>query len=430
MLSCAVLLACMTVGVMTADRAAAATVAPSASGVYVGGGNSSGLTSFSGWLGVRQSYVLDFLASDSWSSIDSASWFASQWSGSGAQLVLSVPMLPASGATLSQGAAGAYNSYFKTLAQQLLAAGDGNAILRLGWEMNGNWYAWSIQNGAANYAAYWRQIVNTMRAVSPNFKFDFCPNDGSSYVNGVALNPESAYPGDAYVDYVGLDVYDESWVSGWTTFTNRWNGYLTQPYGLNWQRTFAAAHGKQVSFPEWGLWPSASNGGGDAPSFVQSMYTWMSQSNLAYQMYFDASTSVMASYPSAQSTYKQLFGPTTTTTTTSMTTAPVTTTSSSTTTTTSTTTAPVTTTTSTTTAPVTTTTTSSPATTTTTSRPTTTTTTTASTTTASHGWRPPRRPRAKAAVLRVSAAVPQKAATAKHHKRHRRAVKHHTKRHA
>ena len=426
MLSCAVLLGCLTLGVVTADRAAAATVAPSASGVYVGGGNSSGLTSFSGWLGVSQSYVLDFLASDSWSSIDSATWFATQWSGSGAELVLSVPMLPASGATLSQGATGAYNSYFKTLAQQLVAAGDGSAILRLGWEMNGNWYAWSIQNGAANYAAYWRQIVNTMRAVSPNFKFDFCPNDGSSYVNGVALNPESAYPGDAYVDYVGLDVYDESWVSGWTTFTNRWTGYLTQPYGLNWQRTFAAAHGKQVSFPEWGLWPSASNGGGDAPSFVQSMYTWMSQSNLAYQMYFNASTSVMSNYPNAQSTYKQLFGPTTTTMTTTTTTTPVTTTSSTSTTTSSsaTTTTP---------SPTTTTTTSSP-TTTTTSSPTTTTTTTASTTTTSHSWwptrNPPRRPRAQVAVLRVSAVTHQKAVTVKHHKRHRRAAKRHAQRHA
>ncbi len=295
--------------------AAAATVAPSVSGVYVGAGNPSGFSSFSSWLGVHQSYVLDFLSSDSWDSIESPTWFVNQWNGSGARLVLSVPMLPGSGATLAQGATGAYNSNFRVLAEQLVAAGAGNAIVRLGWEMNGNWFPWSIENGnAGNYAAYWRQIVDTMRLVSPNFQFDFCPNDGSSHVDGAALNPESAYPGDAYVNYIGLDVYDESWVPGSSLEANRWTGYLNQPYGLEWQRSFAAAHNKQITFPEWGLWPSSTNGGGDAPAFVQNMYDWMTHSNLAYQMYFNASTSVLASYPKSQALYRQVFTATASTT--------------------------------------------------------------------------------------------------------------------
>ena len=308
-------LTCLTMGLLLTGRADAATVAPSMSGVYVGGGNTSAFTSFSTWLGVHQSYVLDFVSSESWDSIDNPTWFVNQWNGSGARLVLSVPMLPSSHATLAQGATGAYNSNFRALAEQLLAAGAGNTIVRLGWEMNGNWFPWSIQRGnAGNYAAYWRQIVDTMRLVSPNFQFDFCPNDGSSHDNGVALNPESAYPGDAYVNYIGLDVYDESWVPGSSVEANRWTGYVNQPYGLTWQRTFAAAHDKPVTFPEWGLWPSATNGGGDSPAFVQNMYDWMSHSNLAYQMYFNASTSVLASYPKSQALYKQLFTRTASTT--------------------------------------------------------------------------------------------------------------------
>jgi hypothetical protein len=301
------LLCVLGVSSFIASRANAATVTSSTLGVYVGGGNTSAFSSFSTWLGAKPSYVVDFLTDSSWSTIDNPSWTADQWANSGARLVLAVPMIPASGATLAAGATGAYNSYFRTLAQSLAADGAGNAIIRLGWEMNGSWFPWSIGNGnATNYATYWQQIVTTMRAVSPSFQFDWCPTNGSSTVNGTLLNPAAAYPGNAYVDYIGMDIYDQSWVSNASNEANRWQGYLTQPYGLQWQKSFAAQNGKPVSFPEWGLM-EGGNGGGDSPAFIQDMYNWMSQSNLAYQDYFDFSNSTLTDFPSSEALYQQLF---------------------------------------------------------------------------------------------------------------------------
>jgi len=278
-------------------------------GVYIGGGNRSGFASFASWLGKTPAYVVDFLVGTSWSTIGDPSWVSSQWAGSGAKLVFSVSMLPSSGATLAAGASGSYDSYFTTLANALVSEGNGDIIIRLGWEMNGNWFPWSIQGGnESNYAAFFRRIVTAMRAVSPNFKFDWCPACGSSYVSGAFLNSEACYPGDGYVDYIGLDLYDQSWVTGWNVESNRWASYLTEPYGLNWHKAFAATHGKQVSFPEWGLM-TGGNGGGDSPPFVQNMYDWMAASNLGYQSYFDFSNSVLSGVPNAQALYKTLFGP-------------------------------------------------------------------------------------------------------------------------
>ena len=55
--------------------------------------------------------------------------------------------------------------------------GEGDAILRLGWEFNGTWYPWSVTNrtDAAHFVGYFRHIVSTMRAV-PGADFRFVWN--------------------------------------------------------------------------------------------------------------------------------------------------------------------------------------------------------------------------------------------------------------
>ena len=145
-------------------------------GVYRGSANPNGVGAFGAWVGARPGVAVDFLAKSSWSDISRPEWWADGWAGSGYDVVYSVPLLPDSGGTLQQGAEGAYNEHFRRLAQVLVSRGQGDAVLRLGWEMNGDWYRWSIKNGAAAFAAYWRQVVTTMRSVSPSFKFDFTVN--------------------------------------------------------------------------------------------------------------------------------------------------------------------------------------------------------------------------------------------------------------
>jgi hypothetical protein len=301
--------------VSTADAQPADTL-----GVYAGAGAPDGVAAFENHLGRPVSIVHDTLARENWTNLIDVHWWLDQWSPTkyAQRIVYTIPMLPDSGGTLAAGASGSYNEYFRTLAQRLVAGNQGNATLRIGPEFNGNWFKWTIAvpNGGADFAAYWRQIVTTMRSVpGANFTFDWCPNDGSSYVGGQPIDAASAWPGNAYVDYVGLDVYDQSWGPNRADPAARWNEFLTQANGLRWHRDFAAAHGKPMTFPEWGISNRHDGyGGGDSPYFIGQMYEWIRTNDVAYHMYFEYadSNSDYAIFdgktPNAARRFVELFG--------------------------------------------------------------------------------------------------------------------------
>ena len=290
-------------------------------GVYAGGGNADAVAAFESRLGRNVNQVHDFQPKDRWRALSDISWPLERWSASryAHRVTYSIPMLPDNEGTLAEGATGAYNSHFRALALALVAGGDAAATLRLGWEFNGDWFRWSIgvPNGAAHYAAYWRQIVNTMRSVpGASFKFDWCPNNGSSNVNGQPLVAASAYPGDAYVDYVGMDIYDQSWLARRGDAGARWRDNVTRQDGLEWQRRFAAAHGKQISFPEWGIGHRKDgHGGGDSPYFIERMYEWIRTNQVAYHNYFEFADAVLDAAlfggrsPRTSARFIELFGP-------------------------------------------------------------------------------------------------------------------------
>ena len=80
----------------------------------------------------------------------------------------------------------------------------------------------------------------------------------------------------------------------WVDPAAAWASFLPK---LQWQRDFAIAHGKPVSYPEWGLSgvnaEVTSNVGGDNPTFIQGMYDWMNSlpangpGSLEYHSYFN-----------------------------------------------------------------------------------------------------------------------------------------------
>jgi hypothetical protein len=226
-------------------------------------------------------------------------------------------MWPATGGDLATAASGAYNGYFHTLAQNLVSGGLPGASIRLGWEFNGTWYRWSVANAtdASNYAEAWRQIVTAMRSVpGQQFSFDWAPTQSSG-----GVDPALAYPGDAYVTDIGLDVYDWN-PSANATATDRWNALVNKGYGLAWQASFAAAHSKPIAFPEWGLvydGPNPSQGGGDDPLFIQNMYNWFASHNTSFENYSNVDdpnngfyyglTTGSGKFPQATAVYQQLF---------------------------------------------------------------------------------------------------------------------------
>lgn len=103
---------------------------------------------------------------------------------------------------------GKWDTYFKDFAKQLTVY-KGPIILVPFSELNGNWNPWSgTTNGNKPQDAVvaWRYIHKFFDAV-PNVKFGLAVNAAS-----VPNTPENQianyYPGDAYVDYVGVDGFN------------------------------------------------------------------------------------------------------------------------------------------------------------------------------------------------------------------------------
>ncbi len=149
--------------------------------------------------------------------------------------------------------AGAFDAYLIGFAQemkQFLAGPDGvygtaddrRAYLRLAWEMNGDWFNWmpawdgddvqvqgitplnpescsSLASKEAQFVAAWRHIHDVITGQgldSTRLAWDFSVNAGDADTNGCDDYSstrgtglmEHLFPGDAYVDWVGIDGYN------------------------------------------------------------------------------------------------------------------------------------------------------------------------------------------------------------------------------
>jgi len=259
-------------------------------------------------------------------------WFYGPWAewiqeAPGRRLVLSVPLLPGppdgsgpvSGAgagervSLAEGAAGKYNDYFRGLAETLVSHHLERSTLRLGWEWNGNWYAWKVTSAedARNFAEYWRQIVRTIRSAPGTEQLRFDWNVSSAFKTG--YDPAEAYPGDEWVDEIGIDVYDQTWQSSKeypkgiypippgaapaeiaARHEAAWREAIAAEgtWGVAYWQKFADAHGKPLAIPEWGLIqrpPPNDRGGGDDPYFIEQMRRTIADPahHIYFASYFD-----------------------------------------------------------------------------------------------------------------------------------------------
>ncbi|WSR66715.1 glycosyl hydrolase [Streptomyces sp. NBC_01198] len=172
---------------------------------------------------------------------------------------------------IQQGASGAFDEHFTRLAQHLVELGVPDTVIVLGWEMNGTTYSHRCAPDPADWKTYWNRVVTAMRSVpGQKFRFDFAPSRGTDDIPWT-----ECYPGDDTVDVIGMDSYDQP--PGEPFYEQ-----VTEPYGLQAQVDFADRHGKEVSYPEWGLFRN-----GDDPDYVALMLRWMSDHNALYQTITD-----------------------------------------------------------------------------------------------------------------------------------------------
>lgn len=231
---------------------------------------------------------------------------------------------------------GALDDQYRKLAENIKAAGAVNrTYIRLGHEAEINFYPWSMRdkevgdeygNMNERYKEAFRHVVGVFRSVDPGFMFDY-QGDGSwaeiDPQSGVSY-AQSGYPGDEYVNVIGVDIYD----------TRSWEENKRR---LDETKRLAILHGKQLSVPEWGLVYKGckkgeqddgdpNRGGGDNPDYIQNMYDWLNAlpasgpGSLAYHVYFsgpDVSCHNInrkepdgsLAFPRANAKFKELFGP-------------------------------------------------------------------------------------------------------------------------
>jgi hypothetical protein len=293
-------------------------------GVYVGACDNATLSDYENWAGTMD-VIVDFPSRDSWDKMANEGIYSgwglggTNWDESRkSKVVISLAMVPENlkssrESEIRAGANGQRNFYFQSIAQSLKNNGYGNATIRLGWEFNGDWYAHSSNdNTPQEWIGYFRQIVDTMRSVpGTNFRINWNPNHMQNWHRPAA----QFYPGDNYVDEIGLDVYDACWESDTYPIPagaseiekqrrrrNAWIAIKTKyrvsteagyPSGLDGWVRFASEHGKPLTIPEWGVNERLDasgdfeNSGEDNPYYIEQMYNWMKLNNVTWHGYFE-----------------------------------------------------------------------------------------------------------------------------------------------
>jgi glycosyl hydrolase family 26 len=239
---------------------------PWSSGVYQPSATPKTLSTFGTWRGAPVTVATVWPGRSTWNDFVNPAWLYQIWKGAPQTVAFGEPMLPegVAGVTLAACAAGSYNSYWKQFGTNISAYGLGNSIIRLGWEFNGNWYIWKATN-PTTFAKCWQQIVTSARTTAPGLQWNWNVNRGKS--SGLA-DPTQAYPGDAYVNTIGVDSYDAYPAA---TTTAGWNTQLNGTQGLMYWLNFAKTHGKKLAVPEWGNMNTGSSAGHDNPAYVNDM---------------------------------------------------------------------------------------------------------------------------------------------------------------
>ncbi|MEZ0447220.1 glycoside hydrolase family 26 protein [Cellulomonas sp. ICMP 17802] len=169
---------------------------------------------------------------------------------------------------------GQYDAYLHQYAKDIAALGLPMAI-RLDHEMNGDWYPWGERtwngdslngNAQGDYVKMWRHVHDIFEAEGANqyVIWVWAPNIVNSlatYAKQDATYMRSLYPGDEYVDWVGL------------------SGYYRPPYKADQTPTFSYTYDRSLdqlrsitTKPIFLAEVGASEVGGNKPAWVADLF--------------------------------------------------------------------------------------------------------------------------------------------------------------
>ena len=135
-------------------------------------------------------------------------------------------------------AGGAYDPYIRGYARAVKSSGV-PVLIRLAHEMNGDWYPWGTAyvsnearhngNTPEDYVKMWQRVVRIFRVEgATNASWVWAPNIiYQTPVNSIErqrADLENLYPGDDWVDWIGLSIYNDGARHPWRSFGQLFDG--------------------------------------------------------------------------------------------------------------------------------------------------------------------------------------------------------------
>ncbi|MGU3436601.1 glycoside hydrolase family 26 protein [Actinomycetes bacterium M1A6_2h] len=184
-------------------------------------------------------------------------------------------------------AAGEFDDYIRSWADSAAEFGKPMQI-RFGHEMNGTWYPWAVGvggNTAADFVAAYRHVHDIFMssgATKVQWVWSF---DSSSRRDGALDTAASTYPGDTYVDLIGIDGYNggaagEFWQSPQDLF------------GRAIDMADRVGSGKPVWIYETGSGDEL----GDKAQWIRDLFSYLSSTSVRGVLWFDFSKSGEANW--------------------------------------------------------------------------------------------------------------------------------------
>jgi hypothetical protein len=246
-----------------------------------------------------------------WPGIVTPSWPVDMLQPLPTKLVLSLPLYPEGMGNLTDCAAGMYDSEWRKLGPFMKGKGRGDSIIRLGWGPNDSEHYWHAGDDPAEYIACFRHVAQALRDTGPELTiaWDF---DDSAVPGSTPLDPYSAYPGDEYVDYIGLEAFD---MSPPVYDDAAWDAKCHSATGLCSTLEFARMHGKRLGLSEWAITSCYGDPGGDNPFYIQKMFELFAANagSMGFEIYYQDNSEVCSSIsdeadrPKAAAKYKELY---------------------------------------------------------------------------------------------------------------------------
>jgi len=191
--------------------------------------------------------------------------------------------------SLTSIANGSQDSYIKSWAANI-AVQRMPVVIRFDHEANGNWYPWSVGwskqgitgNTPDQYVAAWRHVWNIFQSFGANnyaiwawvsTRIDTLGSYGTGMTQSQLV--AASYPGDSYVDWIGMDGYQYNAAES-TTYSQTFTATLN---------TLESISGKPIIVAEMG---SAQQPGNIKPAWiVQTISSLAANPRIVAAVYFD-----------------------------------------------------------------------------------------------------------------------------------------------